>query len=625
MSGVGRILSSNLKKKKKKTDGTEQQSHPNCYAHALVASPHTRWNPPEVSDDRLCLPPWVQAPLAQLRSRLSKVNAGTIKSYCDMYAAPDHAPKLKTERYHLIVDRFRAHSLYLLSLSNIKFTKEYIALLPQALPDPRLLRDKPLKDLLRGEFGDEILEQLISLPTSEIAKGRNKRVRRERHAAAVSDSRAAQEAYIQSWPQVVPKDVVYECLNAYYKGTQWMTPSVSCVCSRQQRVVKMHNIVVSSGGELPNYLEILRTDVNPQFPADEFQFIDPRFNGLMSDQDGVQVTQSQTTLQVCHPCHGYLPRSLMPRFALANKLYRGCLPEQFQNLMWIEERVCAKYTNTATVTRFYQSSDPSQPAVFHGNTRTHEMSVSSTATVLPRALADVNGLLSVVFIGPSKFKPEHLGNMYRVRKSKVWNFLQWLKTHNRLYADVLLDERAINLYPDDGYLPGIDEAVIHDERAKGEEMSKEETAGISEHPAELFNDVSGESGTEPPRTMIEKTGVADPECDQVPGRLFTSAALKNLVSDDSELPDLVLHRGSAAVPEYGNPDLLTGMYPTLFPAGTGGFNIPDRVCAISFVTRQSIISIWRIDHSATITHSCSSHSTSGACIKHFPRYTFTKQ
>lgn len=156
-------------------------------------------------------------------------------------------------------------------------------------------------------------------------------------------------------------------------------------------------------------------------------------------------------------------------------------------------------------------------------------------------------------------------------------------------------------------------------------MSKEETAGISEHPAELFNDVSGESGTEPPRTMIEKTGVADPECDQVPGRLFTSAALKNLVSDDSELPDLVLHRGSAAVPEYGNPDLLTGMYPTLFPAGTGGFNIPDRVCAISFVTRQSIISIWRIDHSATITHSCSSHSTSGACIKHFPRYTFTKQ
>ena len=51
--------------------------------------------------------------------------------------------------------------------------------------------------------------------------------------------------------------------------------------------------------------------------------------------------------------------------------------------------MCAKYTNTAVVTRFYQSSDPSQPAVFHGN-----MDVDSTANVLPRAPADVNGLLS---------------------------------------------------------------------------------------------------------------------------------------------------------------------------------------------------------------------------------------
>jgi hypothetical protein len=36
------------------------------------------------------------------------------------------------------------------------------------------------------------------------------------------------------------------------------------------------------------------------------------------------------------------------------------------------------------------------------------------------------------------------------------------------------------------------------------------------------------------------------------------------------------------VPEYNNPDLIPGMYPTLFPTGTGGFEIPDRPCAISF-------------------------------------------
>ncbi|KAF9645468.1 hypothetical protein BDM02DRAFT_3071682, partial [Thelephora ganbajun] len=125
---------------------------------------------------------------------------------------------------------------------------------------------------------------------------------------------------------------------------------------------------------------------------------------------------------------------------------------------------CARFSNTAVVTRLYQSSDPSQPTVFHGNTCAHKMNVDSTAVVLPRAPADVNDLLSVVFIGSLKFKPEYLGNMYRIRKSKVWNFLQWLKLHNRLYKDVSLDERTMDLYPDDGYLPGIEETVIHDNR-----------------------------------------------------------------------------------------------------------------------------------------------------------------
>ena len=47
----------------------------------------------------------------------------------------------------------------------------------------------------------------------------------------------------------------------------------------------------------------------------------------------------------------------------------------------------------------------------------------------------------------------------------------------------------------------------------------------------------------------------------------------------------MLHHGSAAVPEYNNPDLIPGMYPTLFPVGTGGFDIPDRVCPVSFANQ----------------------------------------
>ena len=75
---------------------------------------------------------------------------------------------------------------------------------------------------------------------------------------------------------------------------------------------------------------------------------------------------------------------------------------------------CAIYCNTAHISRIYQSSDPSEPCVFHGNTCAHDMNVVSTATVLPRTPDDVNDMLSIVFIGPGKYKPDCLKNMFHV-------------------------------------------------------------------------------------------------------------------------------------------------------------------------------------------------------------------
>lgn len=47
------------------------------------------------------------------------------------------------------------------------------------------------------------------------------------------------------------------------------------------------------------------------------------------------------------------------------------------------------------------------------------MNVVSTAQVLPRTPADVGGFISVVFVGPGKFKLEQLGTTFQVRKSKL--------------------------------------------------------------------------------------------------------------------------------------------------------------------------------------------------------------
>ncbi|KIM39066.1 hypothetical protein M413DRAFT_75392, partial [Hebeloma cylindrosporum] len=187
-------------------------------------------------------------------------------------------------------------------------------------------------------------------------------------------------------------------------------------------------------------------------------------DGILLDKNGVvESTSTQARLNVCPECCASLKRNKVPRLAVANNLYRGVLPDQFQDLTWVEEMVCAIYRNTAHITRLYGSSDPAQPTVLHGNTCAHDMNTVSTASVLPRTPADINGMLSVVFVGTNKLDPKSLGKMFRVRKRKVWDFLLWLRNHNRLYANLPLDLDTMNLYPEDGMLPGIEDRILQDQ------------------------------------------------------------------------------------------------------------------------------------------------------------------
>lgn len=94
---------------------------------------------------------------------------------------------------------------------------------------------------------------------------------------------------------------------------------------------------------------------------------------------------------MCSECHSTLNWNIVPHYALKNQLYRGHLPDEFHDITWVEEMVCSLYRNMAHVTHLYQSSDPAQPQVFHGNTCAHKMNIMSTATVLPCTPSNVNG------------------------------------------------------------------------------------------------------------------------------------------------------------------------------------------------------------------------------------------
>ncbi|PBK58947.1 hypothetical protein ARMSODRAFT_856717, partial [Armillaria solidipes] len=170
-------------------------------------------------------------------------------------------------------------------------------------------------------------------------------------------------------------------------------------------------------------------------------------------------------LIVCLECEWRLESGSLLKYALHNRMFRGLLPEEFHDLTWVEEMVCAMYRCTIQVSQLYgKASDKRQPRVFHGNTCAHNLNLVSTATVLPRTPADVNGLLSIVFVGPKQSIKSCLGTVYKIRKEKVWRFLLWLSKNNPLYESIRLCEEHLNMYADDNVIPGLEAWVIHKER-----------------------------------------------------------------------------------------------------------------------------------------------------------------
>ncbi|KAG1786292.1 uncharacterized protein HD556DRAFT_1449792 [Suillus plorans] len=65
-------------------------------------------------------------------------------------------------------------------------------------------------------------------------------------------------------------------------------------------------------------------------------------------------------------------------------------------------------------------------------------------------------------------------------------------------------------------------------------------------------------------------------------RAFTASALCNLMPATPNKPSLMMYRGTDAVCEYDNPDLIPGMFPTLFPFGIGGFDDKTRRTPLGF-------------------------------------------
>ena len=304
------------------------------------------------------------------------------------------------------------HSCYLLHLSSYDLIHDCASLLPTEFSEGfnKDNREHYILRILQQEFRLLALDAIKSKPYNQLRLRKNERCKAKMERVVVNDLH--RQSVVDNWPQKVDNKVILECLSNYRKSYIWKPPKICCVCGLERHSIGQFDIL--RVGKSPISFDVLRCDEKDDFLHLQCEFNNNFLNGALLDIKGFVTTGTgeYDTVQLCGECHSSLNRKQMPKFSLANKLYRGNLPEEFRDITGIEEMVCAIYRNTAHVTRLYQSDDPAQPRVFHGNTCAHEMNIVSTVSILPHTLSDINDLLSMVFIGPGKFKPEDLDGVF---------------------------------------------------------------------------------------------------------------------------------------------------------------------------------------------------------------------
>ncbi|CAF1023771.1 unnamed protein product, partial [Rotaria magnacalcarata] len=222
-----------------------------------------------------------------------------------------------------------------------------------------------------------------------------------------------------------------------------------------------------------------------------------------------------------------------------------------------------------------------------GNCISFPQDVVNIAATLPLELEDLCDSLKIIFVGCRTPERNQLKNILTVRKKKVLNALQWLRQNNSLYRNVIINQSIIDKLPDDDVpecLWATMQVSDNVETATNERASyipdllinaseSNNTAIVPLIPSAVL-DVNG--------TNISSDDVAEHLLDRM--KLQTAEQTRGLASERNIQKDTVymIPRGNRPVNEYSNPNLLLGIFSTLFPYGCGSIEDGSRPVKIDF-------------------------------------------
>lgn len=174
-------------------------------------------------------------------------------------------------------------------------------------------------------------------------------------------------------------------------------------------------------------------------------------DGVILYNNGLYKEQNIDMCTLCQKCHIALSNRRIPKFAPANDVWLGDIPDELQGLTIPEEKLISLYRHNSCIIKLqspFHSHTTAQTAL-RGNCITFVQNLPNIVNSLPLTLNDLSDTLKVIFIGSRPPQRIHLKKVLTVRKNKIVRALQWLKKFNVLYQSININFETIAQLPED--------------------------------------------------------------------------------------------------------------------------------------------------------------------------------
>ncbi|KAF7983177.1 hypothetical protein HWV62_23418 [Athelia sp. TMB] len=201
---------------------------------------------------------------------------------------------------------------------------------------------------------------------------------------------------------------------------------------------------------------------------------------------------------------------------------------------------------------------------------------SKIAQLLPPSMDDIITPICVMFTGsepPTKEWIEEKATPLIVRREKVRAALQWLKLHNPLYKDVVLNHGLLDGLAERQVLPVQVDHMMPSESTSV--LTSGYTPSVGVDSVFSAQDIRGMDQEE----IFNSVVVMDVDAN-APSNELKAAAMRHIKKDGGR--SLEIPHDPIPCSEYDRPNLFPMVYPTLFPYGLGGFEDLRRSPKISF-------------------------------------------